>query len=148
VVATRRRRPSERVRGEGGYSDGAFEPEAAEAPPDAALETAFEQAMLAVLLAVVRQQVAPETYQAFELLTLHELPGREVAKITGLSRNAAYLAQRRVLRRLRDLGSPYREDGQLSQRVREAMASLPDDLAHAAISVRVERTMRSRGELL
>jgi len=147
AVATRRRRPSERIRGEGGNSEMGIEPEAADAPPDAGLEAAFEQAMLVVLLAVVRQEVAPETYQAFELVTLHELPGREAAKITGLSRNAVYLAQRRVLRRLRDLGAPYVEDGRLGERVKEALALLPDDVAHAAMSVRIEKTMRSRGEL-
>jgi hypothetical protein len=70
-----------------------------------------------------------------------------VAEITGLSRNAVYLARRRVLRRLRDLGAPYREDGQLGERVKEAWASLPDDLAHAAISARIERTMHSRVEV-
>ncbi|OHB80529.1 MAG: hypothetical protein A2V98_11385 [Planctomycetes bacterium RBG_16_64_12] len=147
VVATRRRRPSQQVRGEGGDSEMGIEPEAADTSPDAGLEAAFERAMLAVLLAVVRQEVAPETYQAFELVTLHDLPGREVAKITGLSRNAVYLARRRVLRRLRDLGAPYVEDGRLGDRVKEALASLPDDLAHAAMSVRIEKTMRSRGEL-
>ena len=147
VVATRRRRPSQRVRGEGGDSEMGSEPEAADASPDAGLEAAFERAMLAVLLTVVRQEVAPETYQAFELVTLHDLPGREAAKITGLSRNAVYLAQRRVLRRLRDLGAPYVEDGRLRDRVKEALASLPDDMAHAAMSVQIERTMRSRGEL-
>jgi RNA polymerase sigma-70 factor (ECF subfamily) len=147
VVATRRRRPSERVRGEGGDREMGIEPEAADASPDAGLEVAFERAMLAVLLAVVRQEVAPETYQAFELSVLHELPAREAAEITGLSRNAVYLARRRVLGRLRDLGAPYREDGQLGERVKEAWASLPDDLAHAAISARIERTMRSRVEV-
>jgi RNA polymerase sigma-70 factor (ECF subfamily) len=147
VVATRRRRPSQRVRGEGGDSEMESEPEAAEASPEAGLEAAFERAMLAVLLAVVRQEVTPETYQAFELSVLHELPAREVAEITGLSRNAVYLARRRVLRRLRDLGAPYREDGQLGERVKEAWASLPDDLAHAAISARIERTMHSRVEV-
>ena len=147
LVATRRRRPSQRVRGEGGDREMESEPEAADASPDAGLEAAFERAMLAVLLTVVRQEVAPETYQAFELVTLHDLPGREAAKITGLSRNAVYLAQRRVLRRLRDLGAPYVEDGRLRDRVKEALASLPDDMAHAAMSVQIERTMRSRGEL-
>ena len=147
VVATRRRRPSQRVRGEGGDREMGSEPEAADASPDAGLEAAFERAMLAVLLTVVRQEVAPETYQAFELVTLHDLPGREAAKITGLSRNAVYLAQRRVLRRLRDLGAPYVEDGRLRDRVKEALASLPDDMAHAAMSVQIERTMCSRGEL-
>ena len=147
VVATRRRRPSERVRGAGGDRERAIDPEAADPSPDAGLEAAFEQAMLTVLLGVVRQDIEPETYQAFELVTLHELAGREAAEITGLSRNAVYLARRRVLRRLRDLGAPYVEDGRLEDRVKEALASLPDDAAHAAMSVRIERTMRSRGGL-
>ena len=68
---------------------------------------------------------APETYQAFELTTLDDLSGREVARLTGLTRNAVYLARKRVMQRLRELGATYRDDGQLDQRVRQALRSLP-----------------------
>jgi len=146
AVATRRRQPAERVRAEGGPDGHCVEPESAEPSPDAACEAVFEQAMLAVLLGVVRQEFSPETYQAFELVTLHELPGRVAAEMTGLSRNAVYLARRRVFQRLRDLGAPYRQDGQLAARVKQALASLPDEAAQAAISVRLEKTMRGARE--
>ena len=36
------------------------------------------------------------TYLAFELFTLHELPGTRVARATGLSRNAVYEARNRI----------------------------------------------------
>jgi RNA polymerase sigma-70 factor (ECF subfamily) len=146
AVATRRRQPAERVRAEGGPDGHCVEPESAEPSPDAACEAVFEQAMLAVLLGVVRQEFSPETYQAFELVTLHELPGRVAAEMTGLSRNAVYLARRRVFQRLRDLGAPYRQDGQLAARVKQALASLPDEAAQAAINVHLEKTMRGARE--
>jgi RNA polymerase sigma-70 factor (ECF subfamily) len=152
TVATRRRQPAERVRAAGGMADTGetpvplVEPQASEPPPDAACETAFEQAMLAVLLAVVRHEFSPETYQAFELVTLHELPGRAAAEMTGLSRNAVYLARRRVFQRLRELGAPYRKDGQLAERVKQALASLPDEGAQSAMNARIEQTMRGARE--
>ena len=148
AVATRRRQPAERVRAEGGRLDPCLELEASEPPPEPACEAVFEQAMLAVLLAVVRQEFSPETYQAFELVTLHELPGRVAAGITGLSRNAVYLARRRVFQRLRELGAPYRKDGQLADRVKQALASLPDEGAQSAMNVRIEKTMREAKESL
>jgi len=148
AVVTRRRQPDERVRAAGGPSDPGVEQESSEPPPDAACEAVFEQAMLAVLLAVVRQEFSPETYQAFELVTLHELPGRVAAEITGLSRNAVYLARRRVFQRLRELGAPYRKDGQLADRVKQALASLPDEGAQSAMNVWIEKTMREARESL
>ena len=81
-MATRRRRASERIRAEGGQLD-ASELAAGDPSPDADWEAIFERAMLAALLDVVRREFSPETYQAFELLTLEGLPGRQAAAITG-----------------------------------------------------------------
>lgn len=120
--------------------------EAGEAEPDAAWETAFEQTLLATLLDTVRREVAPETYQAFELLVLHELSGREVARVTGLSRNAAYLARKRVLIRLRELGADYRDHGRLDDRLREALKTMPAWFAERSVSGQVEKTMTSLRE--
>ncbi|MGO8751751.1 MAG: RNA polymerase sigma factor [Thermoguttaceae bacterium] len=141
-VATRRRRASERIRAEGGQLD-ASELAAGDPSPDADWEAIFERAMLAALLDVVRREFSPETYQAFELLTLEGLPGRQAAAITGLSRNAVYLARRRVLQRLRELGSPYRKDGQLAERVKEALAALPDEPASDSMTTRLEKTLHA-----
>ena len=52
----------------------------------------YERAMLAVLLDVVRREVTPDTFQAFELVAIRGLSGDQAAKITGLSRNAVYLS--------------------------------------------------------
>ena len=81
--------------------------------------------MLAVLLDVVRREVSPHTYQAFELVAIRGLSGEQAAKITGLSRNAVYLSRKRVFERLQELGAPYRNNGQLHQRVKETLAIRP-----------------------
>ena len=126
VVARHRREPSGRLRGRGGAGSGEItEAEDDGAAPGGVWEAAFEESLLAALLDAVRQEVSPETYQAFELLALGELPGTEVAAITGLSRNAVYLARRRVLARLQELGAAYRDEGQLDERVRQALKSMP-----------------------
>ena len=149
AVAEHQRAPSQRVRARGGDAEDPF-PEPADdgpaddGPPDAAWEAAFEESMLAALLDVVRREVTPETYQAFELATLDELSGRQVAKLTGLSRNAVYLARKRVLKRLRELGAGYREEGQLDQRVRRALESLPEAAVERSLTNRVAETMHRR----
>ncbi len=149
AVAQHRRQPSQRVRAQGGGPDdngghGFPEPQAADTAPDAVWEAAFEEAMLAVLLDCVRREVTPETYQAFELLVLTELPGARVARITGLSRNAVYLAKKRVLRRLRELGAAYRDDGLLDDRIRRALESFPGAAVQRSVATRVQQTMISR----
>ncbi len=147
AVAKHRREPSQRVRAQGGDDAGLPDPPTAEPAPDAVWEAAFEEAMLAVLLDVVRREVAPETFQAFELLAMGRLPGARVAQITGLSRNAVYLARKRVRRRLRELGTAYRENGQLDGRVRRALQSFPDAAVERSVATAVEESMRSRAEV-
>lgn len=109
--------------------------------PDAAWDKAFEQTLLASLLDVIRHEVAPETFQAFELTFLHDLPAAAAAELTGMSRNAVYLARRRVLDRLRELGASYADDGQLGAQLRESLNQLPRHEIQRAISERVERTL-------
>jgi len=136
VVCRRRRSPSERTRAVGGSSDQCLDehPDRAAAADDEWREL-FDDAVLAALLDIVRGEVSPATYQAFELTAIQEIPTAEVARITGLSRNAVYLARKRVLTRLRELGASYREHGQLVDRVKRALASRPP--------AEVERTMAS-----
>ena len=147
LVIKRRERASERIRARGGDSAQAFvEPEAGDAQPDAAWEAAFQQEMLLILLDVVRREVSPPTYQAFELLELRRQRGKEVARITGLSRNAVYLARRRVFNRLRELGAPYREDGQLGHHLRQALNHRPAANVERLVTERIESTMRTGWE--
>jgi len=144
AVARHRREPAQRVRARGGDDDVAQPESICENGVDDLWEANFENAMLASLLDVVRQEVAPETYQAFELLALRELSGAEVARITGLSRNAVYLARKRVWQRLEQLGARYRDDGQLDDRVRQALESYPDAKIERSLTHSVAATMRSR----
>jgi len=145
AVAEHRRAPSQRVRARGGDGQDRFpEPCDDDAAPDQAWEAAFEESLLAALLDVVRREVTPETYQAFELTTLEELSGSQVARLTGLSRNAVYLARKRVLKRLRELGAGYGEEGQLDRRVRRALSSLPGAAVERSMTNRMAKTMRDR----
>jgi len=144
-VAELRRRPSERVRARGGDSDvGLLDVEADDDAPDEAWQAVFEASLLAVLLDVVRREVNPRTYQAFELFTLREMPGSEVARITGLSRNAVYQARRKVFARLRELGATYREDGRLRDGVKRALESVAGPAAERSLTARIAKTLRSR----
>ena len=101
-----------------------------------------------VLLAVVRQTTSPRTYQAFELFSLHGLSGAEVARLTGLSRNAVYQARKEVLRRLAELGAAYRDDGRLDARVKRALASggigwhVPEPERRASADCRTRHALR------
>ena len=146
-VIKRRQRASERVRARGGDPDrGPDEPQAPDVQPEAAWETAFERTALLALLDLVRREVSPPTFQAFELLEFHGRRGAEVAKITGLSRNAVYLARKRVRRRLRQLGASYRDDGQLTEQLKQALASRPSPRVQRSVTERIENTRLSRQE--
>ncbi len=143
-VAEHRRRPAQRARPQGGDGNSTLtEPEDSQTPPDAACEAAFERGLLAALLDVIRREINPRTYQAFELFTLHELSGAQVARITGLSRNAVYQARKKVFQRLDELGAAYRREGRLDRRVKQALESLPGAAAERSLTARVARTMRS-----
>ena len=139
-LGRRRRQPAERIRGAGGDATGP-EPPAAAVPVD--WDAAFEQSLLSVLLNTVRREVSPQTYQAFELATLHEMSGAEVARLTGLTRNAVYLACKRVLERLKELGATYRRDGQLSARLKRALQEPPPPVSEPMLARRVEQTLQS-----
>ncbi|MCL4206560.1 MAG: sigma-70 family RNA polymerase sigma factor [Pirellulaceae bacterium] len=146
LIAKHRRQPAARLHTLANDAPALADLEAGEAEPDAAWEAAFEETLLATLLDTVRREVAPETYQAFELLVLYERSGREVARVTGLSRNAAYLARKRVLARLRELGADYRDHGRLDERLRQAMNTMPAWFAERSVSERVERRLTSLKE--
>ncbi len=122
-VAARRRAPAERCRGRGGNEDPCIEAEASGDGSDSSWQAAFEQAMLMFLLDAVRREISPRTYLAFELFTLGECSGAEVARLTGLTRNAVYQAHKKVLRRLRELGAQYGDRGPPDDAIRAAFCS-------------------------
>jgi RNA polymerase sigma-70 factor (ECF subfamily) len=156
-VAEHRRRPSARAKPLGGESSpsGSFsgdgsgsipEPEATDPSPDEAWERAFESQLLLALLDVVRREVNPRDYLAFELLELRGLSGSDAARITGTTRNAAFKARRRVLRKLEALAGGYEAAGVLQERVKEALRLRPAPSLERAMSTRMEKTFRTRWE--
>jgi RNA polymerase sigma-70 factor (ECF subfamily) len=146
LVNQRRAKPAERVRAAGGDGQDALESaEDPHAPADDVWHQAFEESLANVLLDLVRREVAPETYQAFELVALEGVSAAEAAEITGLSCNAVYLARKRVLARLRELGESYRSDGQLLDRVKRALASAPPADAEQSLTSWMEVSMSGRG---
>lgn len=144
-VADHRRRPAGRIRGRGGDPGaGLTEPASAEAAPDDAWETAFEETLLMVLLDLIQREMNPRTYQAFELFTLHDVPAAKVAQTTGLTPNAVYQARKNVVKRLRELGGSYRDEGRLDERIKQALQSRPSANVERALTAQIAKTMRSR----
>lgn len=142
-VAEYRRRPSDRVRGQGGDTP----TELAQATDDAelpseAVEAAFEEAVLLMFLDRVRQEVSPRTYQAFELFTLHELPAADVARTTGITRNAVYQARKNIVRRLRELGATFRDEDHANLQLRSAMYLAPSNAVERSVTTRTLRVAR------
>ena len=140
LVAKRRRAANDRIRPLA--DDAPFGAIADDAETsDAAWDREFDLATLASLLDVVRHEVNGPTYQAFELATLHEMPGADVARVTGLSRNAVYLSRRRVLARLRELGAEAGSQPALESLLREAAAASPRPVVERAVTVQAEQTL-------
>ncbi len=143
-IAERRRGPSERIRAQG---DDLEEPAAENTPADQQWDTIFELSMLAAMLDVVRAEVTPETYMAFELLALQEMPVATVTRATGLSRASAYRARAKVFDRLRQLAGTYQKDGQLQIDIRQAMQLRPEAAVQRSLATGMEETMRSCQEM-
>ena len=66
-------------------------------------EEEYRQHVLREALALVRAQVEPGTYQAFDLYALQGVDAREVARFLGVSVSVVYTCKNRVLKRLRPL---------------------------------------------
>jgi len=143
-VAQVRRRPSEQARALALPWDDNIADPSHDVRPDEVCEAAFEQALLATLLRIVRREVHPRTYQAFELFVLKEIPGADVARTTGLSRNAVYQARKNVLRRLTELGAAYRTHEVSDEDLRAAVRAQPDRAVERAIVTRTQAARSNR----
>jgi RNA polymerase sigma factor (sigma-70 family) len=144
-VAEHQRRPANRLHAAGGDSSGQMlEQAAGEGGPDAAWEAAFESSLLLALLDAVRRETNARTYLAFELVALEGLPGDRVAGITGLSRNAVYKANKRVVQRLMELGAPYRDEGRLTREIKWAVDNRPPPAVARSLTARIQKTVYSR----
>ncbi len=137
-VAVRRRAPAERSRAQGGSGSKFPEPEAPNGEIDALGAAAFDHAMLAFLLDLVRREVHPRTYQAFEAFMLGGCSGTEAARLTGLTRNAVYQARKHILHRLRQLGARFGSQGPPDEMIREAIRSHPSAPVERSLVTRVE----------
>jgi RNA polymerase sigma-70 factor (ECF subfamily) len=111
------------------------------AAPDAQWEAAFERNVLASLLDLVRKEVSPKTYQAFEFTAIHGLSGEATAELTGQTRNAVYLARAKVLRRLKELGAGYRREGRLCKELQAIMAEDPGASLQRKLITRTQTNM-------
>jgi len=140
AVAARRRSPADRARPLADDAPFAAVPDPAP-QPDAEWERGFDLATLASLLDIVRHEVTPATFQAFELAVLQELPGADVARVTGISRNAVYLARRRILARLKELGARVEPAAALVASLREAMRDAPRPAVERAVTLHSEQTL-------
>jgi RNA polymerase sigma factor (sigma-70 family) len=145
-VAENRRRPANRLRAVGGDSSQCvLDPAADQQGPDAAWEAAFESSLLLALLDTVRRESSARAYLAFELVTLQGMSGSEAGRLTGLSRNAVYKANKRVFQRLAELGSPYREEGRLAERIKQALEQRPPAAVERSVTERIRQTMCLNG---
>lgn len=146
-VAELRRKPSQRIQAQGGDSAiDNVEKRSGEPEGDDLWENAFEEVLLLLLLDIVRREMSPRAYLAFELFTLHEIPGAKVAEHTGLSRNGVYRACKRALGRMRELGAEYREDGQLNDRIKQALQSRPRAAIEQSVTMRIEKVRSQMDE--
>jgi RNA polymerase sigma factor (sigma-70 family) len=144
-VAELRRRPSGRDRARGGNgTDDLPEPVDGACGPDEIWEMAFEQSLLAALLEVVRKEMDPRSYLAFEMTVLNDLPAAKVAAHLGISRSTVFRTRKNVLSRLEQLGASYRSGGQLPELVKQTLLSRPDPAVERSLVHRIETTMLSR----
>lgn len=143
-VAEHRRKPAQRVRAVGGKHTpmGLAETESDETLPHEIWEATFEEALLVVLLDVARREFNPRTFQAFELSAIQGMSGWDVARLTGQTRNAVYLARRRVAQRLEQLGASYRERGELPARLKQALQSQPEPAIERSLTTRISQSGR------
>jgi len=77
------------------------------------LHSQEEARVLRAAQKLVRAQVSPAHWQAFELLVVHGRNGDEVSVATGLRKSSVYKAKSRVAERLRELLHDFHATGQI-----------------------------------
>jgi len=66
-------------------------------------DTTWKRAMVDHCLGQLQSEMEPTTIRAFEMFAIRNRPAADVAGDLGITRNAVFLAKRRVLKRLREL---------------------------------------------
>lgn len=75
-----------------------------------AWEQEWRQAILAQCLEQVRNEVSPQTFEAFRLVVFDQMEPAQVAERLAITRNAVFIAKHRVGTRLRDLRAAFDEE--------------------------------------
>jgi len=70
---------------------------------EAAFDAEWQKVVTEEALDVIRHEVEPVTFQAFDLYVRKDMKPGEVAKLLGISRNVVYIAKTRILGRLKEL---------------------------------------------
>ncbi|HWL94739.1 MAG TPA: sigma-70 family RNA polymerase sigma factor [Phycisphaerae bacterium] len=73
-------------------------------------EREWRDSILVQCLEQVRQEVSPQTFEAFRMVVLEEIEPATVAERLGLTRNAVFIAKHRVGTRLRGLRAAFEEE--------------------------------------
>lgn len=76
------------------------------------LQLEYQREILLRAAAVVRADVDPDTWKAFELSVIERLPIEEAAEKTGKAVGAAYAARGRVMKRLKQVAAQMQEGGE------------------------------------
>lgn len=78
--------------------------------PDEDWDTMHRQRILQYVLETMREQTVPKTWACFEQHVLQNRPGAEIGAELGLPANTVYVNAARVLARVREQCTAYRED--------------------------------------
>ena len=76
-------------------------PQEREGNPQLLWERNWNRTHLLYCLNLIRNEISPVTFEAFELYVVRELPVREIARRLGITPNQLYVAKHRVMARLK-----------------------------------------------
>jgi RNA polymerase sigma-70 factor, ECF subfamily len=83
------------------------QPGLSQVPDAATLEKSWDvswaKSIFTQCLERIRTEVEPDTFRAFEMVAIEQIPAAQVAEELGMTRNAVFVAKHRVLKRLRAL---------------------------------------------
>ena len=63
---------------------------------DGEWDAAWREGLMKQALREVAQRISPDTFQAFELTSMHGVPARQAAKLLGMSVDSVYQSRKRV----------------------------------------------------
>ncbi len=102
IVNALARKPLDRAVGSSSANDVLGETPQPDSQADELIQLEFRRELFLRAVEIVRTDVAPETWQAFELTTIGGMNRAEAARQLGKSIGTVYAARSRVMKRLRD----------------------------------------------